>query len=169
MFPQERFWSLDKTEFRIPPKLIVQIWDNDKFSLDDFLGETLSVKNKTASFSARMQGTKSNDERNERWLNRAEGSRDLNVELLFGSDWDGEDQVLGVTSMERIRYASLWRTENAWLGVREEEAGGKGKWKHMIDWGHPWREQSKVNIYKNKINLTGAMNCDCRHSGAGSA
>lgn len=37
---QEHFWSLDKTEFRIPPKLIVQIWDNDKFSLDDYLGKT---------------------------------------------------------------------------------------------------------------------------------
>uniref|UniRef100_A0A8C7TQZ6 Myoferlin n=1 Tax=Oncorhynchus mykiss TaxID=8022 RepID=A0A8C7TQZ6_ONCMY len=37
---KEHFWSLDKTEFRIPPKLIVQIWDNDKFSLDDYLGET---------------------------------------------------------------------------------------------------------------------------------
>ena len=35
---QENFWSLDKSEFRIPPKLIVQIWDNDKFSLDDYLG-----------------------------------------------------------------------------------------------------------------------------------
>ncbi|XP_074519844.1 myoferlin-like isoform X1 [Halichoeres trimaculatus] len=35
---KESFWSLDKTEFRIPPKLIVQIWDNDKFSLDDYLG-----------------------------------------------------------------------------------------------------------------------------------
>ncbi|XP_011486215.1 myoferlin isoform X2 [Oryzias latipes] len=35
---KEHFWSLDKTEFRIPPKLTVQIWDNDKFSLDDYLG-----------------------------------------------------------------------------------------------------------------------------------
>ncbi|XP_063076869.1 myoferlin-like isoform X1 [Engraulis encrasicolus] len=35
---KEHFWSLDHTEFRIPPKLIVQIWDNDKFSLDDYLG-----------------------------------------------------------------------------------------------------------------------------------
>lgn len=41
---QERFWSLDKSEFRIPPKLIVQIWDNDKFSLDDYLGKTLHLK-----------------------------------------------------------------------------------------------------------------------------
>ncbi|XP_028332943.1 myoferlin-like isoform X2 [Gouania willdenowi] len=39
---KEHFWSLDKTEFRIPPKLVVQIWDNDKFSLDDYLG-TLEV------------------------------------------------------------------------------------------------------------------------------
>ncbi|XP_055032052.2 myoferlin isoform X1 [Misgurnus anguillicaudatus] len=35
---KEHFWSLDKTEFRTPPKLVVQIWDNDKFSLDDYLG-----------------------------------------------------------------------------------------------------------------------------------
>ncbi|XP_028983374.1 myoferlin [Betta splendens] len=35
---KEHFWNLDKTEFRTPPKFIVQIWDNDKFSLDDYLG-----------------------------------------------------------------------------------------------------------------------------------
>ncbi|XP_065152682.1 myoferlin [Paramisgurnus dabryanus] len=35
---KEHFWNLDKTEFRIPPKLTLQIWDNDKFSLDDYLG-----------------------------------------------------------------------------------------------------------------------------------
>ncbi|XP_077469193.1 myoferlin-like isoform X2 [Stigmatopora argus] len=35
---KEHFWNLDKTAFRIPPKLIIQIWDNDKFSLDDYLG-----------------------------------------------------------------------------------------------------------------------------------
>lgn len=44
---QEYFWNLDKTEFRIPPRLVVQIWDNDKFSLDDFLG-----KNQTKMFSS---------------------------------------------------------------------------------------------------------------------
>lgn len=37
---QDHFWNLDKTEFRIPPKLTIQIWDNDKFSLDDYLGKT---------------------------------------------------------------------------------------------------------------------------------
>lgn len=35
---KEHFWSIDQTEFRLPPKLIIQIWDNDKFSLDDYLG-----------------------------------------------------------------------------------------------------------------------------------
>ncbi|XP_040034731.2 myoferlin [Gasterosteus aculeatus] len=35
---KEHIWNLDKTELRIPPKLIIQIWDNDKFSLDDYLG-----------------------------------------------------------------------------------------------------------------------------------
>uniref|UniRef100_A0A4W6E422 Myoferlin n=1 Tax=Lates calcarifer TaxID=8187 RepID=A0A4W6E422_LATCA len=35
---KEHFWNLDKTEFRTPPKLTIQIWDNDKFSLDDYLG-----------------------------------------------------------------------------------------------------------------------------------
>ncbi|XP_053367599.1 myoferlin-like [Clarias gariepinus] len=35
---KDHFWSLDKTEFRIPPQLVIQIWDNDKFSLDDHLG-----------------------------------------------------------------------------------------------------------------------------------
>lgn len=37
---QEYFWNLDKTEFRIPPRLVIQIWDNDKFSLDDYLGRS---------------------------------------------------------------------------------------------------------------------------------
>ncbi|XP_063781358.1 dysferlin isoform X3 [Pseudophryne corroboree] len=35
---KEHFWSLDKTENKIPPTLIIQIWDNDKFSFDDYLG-----------------------------------------------------------------------------------------------------------------------------------
>uniref|UniRef100_UPI00358F149C dysferlin isoform X2 n=1 Tax=Myxine glutinosa TaxID=7769 RepID=UPI00358F149C len=35
---KEHFWSLDATEQRVPPRLNLQIWDNDKFSFDDFLG-----------------------------------------------------------------------------------------------------------------------------------
>ncbi|XP_077992044.1 myoferlin-like isoform X14 [Glandiceps talaboti] len=35
---KEHFWSLDETEERLPPTLVIQIWDNDQFSPDDFLG-----------------------------------------------------------------------------------------------------------------------------------
>ncbi|KAK7910021.1 hypothetical protein WMY93_014705 [Mugilogobius chulae] len=35
---KDYFWSLDKSETKIPPKLTIQIWDNDKFSFDDYLG-----------------------------------------------------------------------------------------------------------------------------------
>uniref|UniRef100_A0A8C3SZQ8 Dysferlin n=1 Tax=Chelydra serpentina TaxID=8475 RepID=A0A8C3SZQ8_CHESE len=36
---KEHFWSLDKTDNKVPPHLILQIWDNDKFSFDDYLGK----------------------------------------------------------------------------------------------------------------------------------
>ncbi|GCB78793.1 hypothetical protein scyTo_0016872 [Scyliorhinus torazame] len=35
---KEHFWSLDKTETKVTPQLTIQIWDNDKFSFDDYLG-----------------------------------------------------------------------------------------------------------------------------------
>ncbi|KAF5404171.1 hypothetical protein PHET_02557 [Paragonimus heterotremus] len=35
---KEHFWSLDATETRVRPSLIMQVWDNDLFSPDDFLG-----------------------------------------------------------------------------------------------------------------------------------
>ncbi|XP_066428949.1 dysferlin isoform X5 [Eleutherodactylus coqui] len=35
---KEHFWSIDRTENKISPNLILQIWDNDKFSFDDYLG-----------------------------------------------------------------------------------------------------------------------------------
>ena len=35
---KEHFWSLDETEQRLPCSCVLQIWDNDKFSADDFLG-----------------------------------------------------------------------------------------------------------------------------------
>ncbi|NXT07790.1 MYOF protein, partial [Prunella fulvescens] len=35
---KERVWSLDETLLKVPPKLILQVWDNDKFKADDLLG-----------------------------------------------------------------------------------------------------------------------------------
>jgi len=36
---KEHFWSLDYKEERITPRLMIQIWENDTFSYDDFLGK----------------------------------------------------------------------------------------------------------------------------------
>lgn len=36
---KEHFWSLDETEEKTAPKLKVQIWENDTFSSDDFIGQ----------------------------------------------------------------------------------------------------------------------------------
>lgn len=35
---QDYIWSLDPTSHKFPARLIIQIWDNDLFSPDDFLG-----------------------------------------------------------------------------------------------------------------------------------
>ncbi|XP_036002547.1 dysferlin isoform X2 [Fundulus heteroclitus] len=35
---KEHFWSIDKAETKLAPKLTIQIWDNDRFSFDDYLG-----------------------------------------------------------------------------------------------------------------------------------
>ncbi|XP_064630282.1 myoferlin-like isoform X1 [Lineus longissimus] len=35
---KEHFWNLDETELKLPPTLMLQIWDNDLFSADDYLG-----------------------------------------------------------------------------------------------------------------------------------
>lgn len=37
---QEHFWSTDKAETKLAPKMTLQIWDNDKFSFDDYLGKS---------------------------------------------------------------------------------------------------------------------------------
>lgn len=37
--PQDYIWSLDPTSTKFPARLIIQIWDNDTFSNDDFLGK----------------------------------------------------------------------------------------------------------------------------------
>jgi hypothetical protein len=40
---KEHFWSYDPTELQLPPILNLQIWDNDKLSPDDFLGNDFFV------------------------------------------------------------------------------------------------------------------------------
>lgn len=39
---QDYIWSLDPTVMKFPARLIIQIWDNDIFPTDNFLGELLS-------------------------------------------------------------------------------------------------------------------------------
>lgn len=38
---KESMFSWDETEYKIPPRLTLQVWDADHFSADDFLGEKL--------------------------------------------------------------------------------------------------------------------------------
>ena len=37
---KEHFFSLDETEQLLPPKFTIQVWDNDLFNPDDFIGES---------------------------------------------------------------------------------------------------------------------------------
>ncbi|XP_075884185.1 dysferlin isoform X1 [Nelusetta ayraudi] len=43
---KEHFWSIDKSVTRVAPKLILQVWDNDKFSFDDYLGHLVMDLNR---------------------------------------------------------------------------------------------------------------------------
>ena len=36
---KQHFYSLTKTEVHVPPRFTMQVWDNDLFSPDDFIGE----------------------------------------------------------------------------------------------------------------------------------
>lgn len=40
---KESMFSWDETEYKIPPRLTLQVWDADHFSADDFLGEDTHV------------------------------------------------------------------------------------------------------------------------------
>lgn len=53
LWVKDAFWRLDKTESKIPARVVFQIWDNDKFSFDDFLGKLMSI---ILSFQGEAQG-----------------------------------------------------------------------------------------------------------------
>ena len=40
---QEHFYSLDKTVQPLPPRLTLQVWDNNLFSPDDFIGAISTI------------------------------------------------------------------------------------------------------------------------------
>lgn len=42
---KESMFSWDETEYKIPPRLTMQVWDADHFSADDFLGKNRPVWN----------------------------------------------------------------------------------------------------------------------------
>ncbi len=43
---KESMFSWDETEYKIPARLTLQVWDADHFSADDFLGMFTSQKDK---------------------------------------------------------------------------------------------------------------------------
>ena len=40
---KEHFYSLTTTDVHIPPRLTLQVWDNDFFSPDDYIGESFNM------------------------------------------------------------------------------------------------------------------------------
>ena len=40
---KEHFYSLTKTERHLPPILTMQVWDNDLFNPDDFIGKSCDI------------------------------------------------------------------------------------------------------------------------------
>ncbi|XP_037116029.1 dysferlin isoform X1 [Syngnathus acus] len=43
---KEHFWNLDKSESKLAPRFTIQVWDNDKFSFDDYLGHLVMDLNR---------------------------------------------------------------------------------------------------------------------------
>lgn len=48
---KEHVFSKDETEYKIPCRLNLQVWDNDTFSADDFLGKKCRMTIKQTLFN----------------------------------------------------------------------------------------------------------------------
>ncbi|TPP67093.1 Myoferlin [Fasciola gigantica] len=120
---KEHFWSLDTTETRIRPTLIMQVWDNDLFSADDFLGTLeLNLASMPAPAKTASKCTLSMLHPNEK------GNKTINIFdsrrargfWPFMNDENGEPELTGKIEMEMelltkaeasIRPAGLAREE----------------------------------------------------------
>ncbi|XP_077444466.1 dysferlin [Stigmatopora argus] len=43
---KDHFWNLGRSETKLAPRLTIQVWDNDKFSFDDYLGHLVMDLNR---------------------------------------------------------------------------------------------------------------------------
>ncbi|KAA0200949.1 Dysferlin limb girdle muscular dystrophy 2B (autosomal recessive) [Fasciolopsis buskii] len=120
---KEHFWSLDATETRLRPTLIMQVWDNDLFSADDFLG-TLELNLASMPAPAKTAG-KCNlnilqaSEKGNKTINIFDSRRARGF-WPFMNDENGEPELTGKIEMEielltkaeaSIRPAGLAREE----------------------------------------------------------
>ncbi|KAL5471556.1 hypothetical protein EMCRGX_G029681 [Ephydatia muelleri] len=93
---KEHFYSLDKSETHLPPVLTMQVWDNDLFSPDDFIG-TLDLN----------------------LLAMAEPARDASVCSVDQLPELGKPDVKLVNLFEQKRLKGWWPVFTEEEGVRE--------------------------------------------------
>uniref|UniRef100_A0A674HLU7 C2 domain-containing protein n=1 Tax=Taeniopygia guttata TaxID=59729 RepID=A0A674HLU7_TAEGU len=126
---KEHAWSLDETLLKVPPKLILQVWDNDKLKADDLLGilELELMRLPRPARSARLcRGSPGELP----WLSRAW--------LSVSRAW------LSMSRFSRCRLSrgsplNLFRSRRArgwWPCTLQEEEGGQ---RLSVGWGHPGR------------------------------